>query len=126
MLQAKVSRRGQVDNESRTAWAGLLLTATLKRHVFPVAELFQMHEVAEGESIINFWTLLEEIDNKECTSSHSIWLTIDCLSNDDLYVIKCEFQNEDGKHIQGKCNAREMDKRGSTGLALFSRELICL
>ena len=46
-------------------------------------------------------------------SSPPIWLTVDHLQNDDLYVIKYEFQNENGKPIQVKCDAREMDHRGS-------------
>ena len=46
-------------------------------------------------------------------SSPPIWLTVDHLQNNDLYVIKYEFQNEDGKPIQVKCDAREMDHRGS-------------
>jgi len=38
---------------------------------------------------------------------------VDRSPNDDLYVIKYEFHNEDGKPIRVKFDAREMDHRGS-------------
>jgi len=47
---------------------GLFATTTLKGHVSHAVELSQLHKAAEGESIINFCTVAEEINKKECTA----------------------------------------------------------
>jgi len=55
-------------------------------------------------------------------SSPPIWLIVDRSPNDDSYVIQYEFQNEDGKPIRVKCDAREMDLTGSnqSGLGRYA------
>ena len=62
-------RKFQVEVKQITSQEqGLFATATLKRFVSHVTEHLQMHKVVEGEYIINFCTLSEEIDNEECTA----------------------------------------------------------
>ena len=68
MLQAQISSRSQADDEQAQSGLGLFATARLIGLESRVRESPEMHKALQGEYFLNFCTISEIIDKKDCTA----------------------------------------------------------